>query len=59
MAVITFDKDNDIVTILVESIDKIHDKEAGVTEIRSGKDYTIGKMFICGEGNVYMIRGER
>lgn len=59
MAVFTLDNDNNILTILVEKSDRICNKNKGVTEITNAKNFNVGKMFIAGEQNVYMIRGER
>lgn len=59
MAVITFDIDKQTVSVLVEKTDLIHNREGNTTEIGSGKKYTVGKVFINGDINLCMIRGER
>lgn len=59
MAIITFDHDNDSISILVEKTDIITDRESNTTSIKSAKDYVVGKVFINEEVNLCMIRGER
>ena len=59
MAVITFDTEKNSVCVLVEKSDLIHIKDDSAVEISNGSKHTVGKVFINGEINTLMIRGER
>lgn len=59
MAVITLDAEKNIVTILVEKTDIVHEKEGNMVVVGSGQKYTIGKLFANGEVKLCMVRGER
>lgn len=59
MAVITFDTKNNSVCILVEKSDIIHTKDDSVVEISTGAKHLSGKVFVNGEINTCIIRGER
>lgn len=59
MAVITLDRDNDSISILVEKSDIIHDKEDNVMVVGCGSKYSSGKVFVNGEIHLCMMRGER
>ena len=59
MAVITFDRDNNRVSVLVEKTDVINDKDGNTTYISNAKDYNVGKIFVNGEIELCMVRGER
>ncbi len=59
MAVITFDIDKNTVSVLVEKTDKVHIKEKGSIELNKGDQYPVGKIFVNGEIETCIIRGER
>ena len=59
MAVITFDTTNNSICVLVEKSDIIHTKDDTVVEISSGAKHLTGKVFVNGEINTCIIRGER
>ena len=59
MAVIVFDYDKNSVSVLVEKTDVIHDKKGNETVISSAKNISAGKVFVNGNINLCMIRGER
>ena len=59
MAVITFDTVNNSVCILVEKSDEIHMKDDNVVEVSSGSKHLSGKIFINGEIQTCIVRGER
>ena len=59
MAVITFERDNNRVSVLVEKTDVICDKEGNTTYVNNAKTYNSGKIFVNGEIELCMIRGER
>ena len=59
MAVITFDTVNNSVCILVEKSDEIHMKDDNVVEVSTGAKHLSGKIFINGEIQTCIIRGER
>ena len=59
MAVITFDTEKNSVCVLVEKSDIIHMKDDNVVEISSGSKHLSGKVFVNGEINTLVLRGER
>ena len=60
MAIITFDHNNNTVSVLVEKMDVIHDKNDGITNISSAaKAYNSGEVIINGDIHLCMVRGER
>lgn len=59
MAVITLDRDKNRITVLVEKSDHIQDKSKNITEVRCGKQYATGDIFVNGEIELCMVRGER
>jgi hypothetical protein len=59
MAVITFDTEKNSVCVLVEKSDLIHIKDDSVVEISSASKHTVGKVFVNGEIDTLVIRGER
>ena len=59
MAVITFDTEKNSVCVLVEKTDSIHMKDDNVVEISSGSKHLSGKVFVNGEIQTLVIRGER
>ena len=59
MAVITFDAANNSVCILVEKSDVIHMKDDNVVEVSAGSKHLSGKIFVNGEIQTCIIRGER
>jgi len=59
MAVITFDDDNNSVSILVEKNDLIKNKDGATTSIMPAVGYSSGEVFINDRANVCIIRGER
>lgn len=59
MAVITFDIEKNSVCVLVEKSDAIHMKDDEITEISTGSKYLSGKVFVNGEINTLILRGER
>lgn len=59
MAVITLDLDKNTVAILVEKTDIIREKEKNATTSYCAKDVVSGKVFVNGEIELCLIRGER
>lgn len=59
MAVITFDTEKNSVCVLIEKTDLIHIKEDNVVEISNGSKHLSGKVFVNGEIQTTIIRGER
>lgn len=59
MAVITFDAEKNSVCVLVEKSDIIHMKDDTVVEISAGSKHLSGKVFVNGEINTLVMRGER
>lgn len=60
MAIITFDRINNTVSVLVEKMDLIHDKKDGVITISSAANsYSSGEVIINGDTQLCMVRGER
>lgn len=59
MAVITFDTEKNSVCVLVEKSDIIHTKEDNVVEISPGSKHLSGKVFVNGEIQTLILRGER
>ena len=59
MAVITFDTENNSVCVLVEESDLIHTKKGNTVEISRGSKHLSGKVFVNGEIQTLVIRGER
>ena len=59
MAVITFDTEKNSVCVLVEKSDIIHTKDDAVVEISTGAKHLSGKIFVNGEIQTCIIRGER
>lgn len=59
MAVITFDNENNNITILVEKPDVICIKDDNGTLRKCGVHYSAGTVFINGNTELCMIRGER
>lgn len=59
MAVITFDTEKNSVCVLVEKNDSIHMEDGSTVEISSGSKYLSGKVFVNGEIQTLVIRGER
>lgn len=59
MAVITFDTENNSICVLVEKSDLIHLKDDSVIEISNGSKHLPGKVWVNGEINTLILRGER
>ena len=59
MAVITFDTEKNSVCVLVEKSDSIHIRNSSTVEISSGSKHLSGKVFVNGEIQTLIIRGER
>lgn len=59
MAVITFDTEKNSVCVLIEKTDLIHIKDENVVEISNGSKHLPGKVFVNGEVQATVIRGER
>ena len=59
MAVITIDTANNSVCVLVEKNDLIHLKDDNVVEVSSGSKHLSGKVFVNGEIDTLVLRGER
>ena len=59
MAVITFDTTNNSICVLVEKSDIIHTKDDSMVEVSTGAKHLSGKVFVNGEINTCIIRGER
>ena len=59
MAVITFDTENNSVCVLVEQTDLINIRDENEVEISHGGKYFLGKVFVNGEIQTTVIRGER
>lgn len=59
MAVFTFDTKNNRISILVESMDSIREREAGQTTILASSHFMPGYLFASGNVEVVMMRGER
>jgi len=60
MAIITFDRNNNLVSVLVEKTDMIHDKKDGAISISNAdKSYRTGEVIINGDIQLCMVRGER
>lgn len=59
MAVITFDTEKNSVCVLIEKADLIHVKDGNTVEISNGSKHLPGKLFVNGEIQTTVIRGER
>lgn len=59
MAVITFDTEKNSVCVLVEKSDLIHIKDDNVVEVSTGAKHLSGKVFVNGEIQTLVLRGER
>lgn len=59
MAVITLNTTDNSVCVLVEKSDIIHFKDENVVEVSSGAKQLLGKVFVNGEIQTCIIRGER
>lgn len=59
MAVITFDTEKNSVCVLVEQTDLINIRDKDEVEISHGGKYFSGKVFVNGEIQTTIIRGER
>jgi hypothetical protein len=59
MAVITFDVEKNSVCVLVEKSDIINTKEDNIVEVSSGAKHVSGKIFVNGEIDACIVRGER
>lgn len=59
MAVITFDTVKNSVCVLVEKSDLIHMKDDNVVEVSTGAKHLSGKVFVNGEIQTLVLRGER
>lgn len=59
MAIITLNKDNDSLYVLVEKTDLIRKKEYGTIETYEREQVSSGHVLASGELPICMIRGER
>lgn len=59
MAVITLDRDKNRIAVLVEKNDLVKDKEKNVINVKLASQYSTGDIFVNGEIDLCMIRGER
>ena len=59
MAVITFDVEKNSVCVLVEKSDIVNTKEDNIIEVSSGSRHISGKVFVNGEIDAFIVRGER
>ena len=59
MAVITFDNDDGVVSVLLEKTDIIRIKEGNTTCSQSAKNRPVGEMLANYEVKLCVVRGER
>lgn len=59
MAVITLNPKNNSVCVLVEKSDLIHIKDDDVVEVSTGAKHLSGKVWVNGEVQTLVLRGER
>lgn len=59
MAVITLDIERNSVCVLVEKSDILHIKDDSVVEVSTGSKHLSGHVFVNGEINTLVLRGER
>lgn len=59
MAIITFDIDNDSISVLVEKTDIIREKDDGVILSQSAQKNLVGEVLANDEFKICIIRGER
>lgn len=59
MAIITFDLDNNSISVLVEKTDIVREKENGVIFSQNAKNQMVGEVLANDEFKICIIRGER